>query len=123
MGPPAGTENLLPEISIDDPVAQCCAVSADGKKLAIAKPGGQIELWDLSRRQRMRSSAAYRGSILDLQFSADGQWLAVADEQATTVWNLLTDQVQSSRSPLAVDRLPFLSTAPGWPRTDLVDED
>jgi WD40 repeat protein len=45
----------------------------------------------------MNKSPKYRGAIRDLKLSPDGKWLAIAGDQGTTVWNLASDSLQSSR--------------------------
>ncbi|WP_419580517.1 protein kinase domain-containing protein [Stieleria magnilauensis] len=67
------------------------AFSPDGKLIAVAKYRKSIELWDLSRRERIKvfEDNAVEGP---LAFSADGTLLVSASEDIATLWDVTTGQ-------------------------------
>ena len=59
------------------------AVSNNQTWLAVGTPGGRIFLWGRDRSRRPRQVNDQHGSLNDLAFSPDGQWLAVASRHLT----------------------------------------
>ncbi|WP_217212967.1 helix-turn-helix domain-containing protein [Streptomyces sp. AC550_RSS872] len=75
----------------DAPHAVAADVSVDGRLLAFCTVDDHVELWDM--RQERRSAAEWStnvpcSTLQYIQFSPDGNTLAVADEQGLRRWRL-----------------------------------
>jgi hypothetical protein len=66
------------------------ALSAKGKRVATAGPGGNVLLWDSAGKQERGFSAG--GAVHALVFSPDGERLVTAGENGAVIWDLTRDE-------------------------------
>jgi WD40 repeat protein/serine/threonine protein kinase len=64
------------------PGAHRVSFRPDGAQLAVAHDGGNITIWDLDTHQRTEYTA-HRNTIVGLDYSPDGKWLATAGWDGT----------------------------------------
>ena len=79
------------------------AFSPDGRQVALAGDGGEVEVWDISAARRLRT---VKGSspVFTVAFSPDGKYLAASN-----------DEKKISISPLQGAGLPSSFDVPGGP--------
>jgi len=70
------------------------SVSPDQKILAVRSGmGGDVDLWDLSSGQKLRTLAAHKLSIIALSFSGDGRWLLTGGQETPMRWPIVGGQM------------------------------
>ncbi|MDP9142338.1 MAG: TIR domain-containing protein [Pseudomonadota bacterium] len=90
--------------------------SGDGEHLYVGggSVSGQVQVYDVSRRERLRSYAGHDGVIFDLALSPDEKVLATASLDGTAgLWNLGTGEsiARVSHNPLGTFRTVFNAAA------------
>ncbi len=75
--------------TVDMPWGEACALSADGKVLAVAAVPNDstIHLWDVATAKRLRQITGHEGRIRALGLSADGRTLVSAGDRRVVVWD------------------------------------
>ena len=66
-------------------------LSADGRRAAFSSGGGQVHFWDLDAKKEV-ARGALRGANGEWAISANGQFLAIPDNDAFEVWTMQTGQ-------------------------------
>lgn len=69
--------------------ARRLAFTPDGKRIATGGRRGQVRVWDLSSGEMLQEHRATEGELEALDFSPDGQWLAVASRHEVVIWKWL----------------------------------
>lgn len=80
----------------DQPTVEVLAFSADGRQIALAGAGGEVEIWDALAAHRLRT---LKGSsrVFTVAFSPDGRHLATSSaDSKINVWQLLGDELPLS---------------------------
>jgi WD40 repeat protein len=76
--------------SLEQPraAAPVLALSDDGKTLAVADPGSAVEIWEVTRGDKIRELSGLK-EVSVLRFRPDGRWLAGASKTGTfEVWSV-----------------------------------
>jgi hypothetical protein len=77
-------------------------LSADGRRAAFTSGDGQVHFWDLDAKKEI-ARGALRGGNGEWAISANGQFLAIPDNDAFEVWNMQTGQkLQTIPHPLPI---------------------
>ncbi len=71
-------------------ILQGLAFHPNSKQLAVATEDGEVEIWDVESRQKLRSLEPDDYGALQLAYSPDGEKLAVATWRGIQVWNVET---------------------------------
>jgi WD40 repeat protein/serine/threonine protein kinase len=70
------------------------AFSPDGKRIAIGAKENTVVIWDVERRQELRTFRGHSGDVCTVAFSPDGRWIASAGEDSTVkVWDSHTGKI------------------------------
>jgi WD40 repeat protein len=65
------------------------ALSADGRLLAHARPGGSIRLWDVGTKKEVAELKGHRADVNALAFAADGKTLVSGSADTTAlIWDI-----------------------------------
>ena len=76
------------------------ALSADGSRFVTA-PDGDIRIWDVATRRRLRTFRGYYGRVLCLALSPDGTRLASIGETGLKIWDSLGESAREDRDSQA----------------------
>ncbi len=83
------TQNVWTTLDGHQDVIYCAAFSPDGAILATAGRDQTIVLWDVARRQKLRTLQGFGDDVNFLAFSPDGTLLASAGDDSTVrVWDV-----------------------------------
>ena len=72
-------ESLGPLVARDDDAIRAIALSPNGEKLATAGPDRAVRVWETGSGQQFGTTIMPPAKISSAFFSADGQWLTMAD--------------------------------------------
>jgi eukaryotic-like serine/threonine-protein kinase len=71
--------------------ASAIAMSPDGRHMYLGSARGNIEVWDVAKRQQLRSFTAHKLGVTSLAVSADGRFLATGSlDNSTKLWEANT---------------------------------
>ncbi len=76
-------------LEIGDTVLWAIVFHPNSKQLAVATGGGDVEIWDIESRQKLRSLEPDNGAF-ELAYSPDGKNLAVATGHGVQIWDVET---------------------------------
>jgi WD40 repeat protein len=80
----------------DEPVSQT-AFAPDRKKLLVGGRYGQLILWDLERRRKIREFAGAEGDVVAIEFSPDGALaLSGGADKTVRLWDVATGSQKAS---------------------------
>jgi WD40 repeat protein len=86
----------------------CCAVSPDGRVVALGEAGGEIPLLDLATGKELRRLRGHSGPVCSLAFSLDGKVLVSGGCDSTVlVWGV-PDRMRPPAVPLGAETLQGL---------------
>ncbi len=95
------------------------ALSADGSRFVTA-PDGDIRIWDVGMRRRLRTFSGYCGNVLSLALSPDGTRLASAGETGLKIWDSKGESAREDRDSQAPrdhgSDIPAISVSAGGSR-------
>ena len=70
-----------------------CAISPDGRRLAVGTVEGQLVLWDVPTRELLAKTKAHSGWLMALAFSADGRVLVTGGgDQNLVFWDVAEER-------------------------------
>jgi WD40 repeat protein len=98
-----GPDNTFRELSAlgrtGTPVC-CAAIAPDSDWAAIGTTNGTIELWDVIRKQRVRTLHGHTGEVVCLAFpAAGGQLVSAGADRTIRIWDVQTDTCVRVISP------------------------
>jgi eukaryotic-like serine/threonine-protein kinase len=83
----------IPGVRDEEKLIFCAAFIDGSRTLAIGTVSGEVELWDVARRQQVGSLSPRSGAVLSLARSPDGRSLATGNQGAVVkLFNLATRQ-------------------------------
>ena len=81
-----GKQTAVQRVDVGSPIT-CLRASRGGGLLAVGCSSNGVQVWD-RQSQRKLYSLACSGSLLDLAFSPDNQFLATLDAKQLSIWDL-----------------------------------
>jgi hypothetical protein len=66
------------------------AFSPDGRHIAAGGPKHELMIWDAATGMEVRALSGARNELMDVAFSADGQWIAGGCRDGARVWDTAT---------------------------------
>jgi WD40 repeat protein len=74
---------------------QVGALAFGANSLALAGPNGEVEIWDVPPRQKLRTFPGHGAAVKILEFSPDGNRLAAEDGESIRLWDPSTGQEEA----------------------------
>ncbi|VXD25734.1 WD40 domain-containing protein [Planktothrix paucivesiculata] len=84
---------------------RCVCFSPDGQLLATATLKGMVQLWNLQGKKIKQF--CHSSAIWSIDFSRDGELLAIADDDGVNLWNLKTQEINRLYHGISVRSLHF----------------
>ncbi len=92
------------------------ALNSDGTLLALSQGigFGEIDLWDLTKRQKVRTLRGHLDTVSSLVFSAKGPLISASTDNTIKIWDpSLVPDVRQIAPPVVVNVLPAVISADG----------
>jgi WD40 repeat protein len=92
------------------------ALNSDGSQLALTQGigFGEIDLWDLKKRQKIRTLRGHLDTVNSLVFSSKGPLISSSSDNTIRIWDSdLVPEVRQIVAPASVSAIPAVLTADG----------